>query len=248
MIARSRGPVNGPVWLHAARMGDDGQAMRHALPLAIGLVAALALPLPAQARGGNKPKRKGGQAEVMVGASACVPGKGDCKAEGFGDTAPSVGMAFDIGWRAHPAFFVGAGYGIGWFNPTWQDATGRAFKSAFNQGVFGILRAYIPVWRIDIGFEIAPGWSRQTFVNRSLHPDGGHGRNYSQGFALRPGFSLDIWLGKHVFIGGKLDFVFNFHNETCLKTKTTRDCSIGGDFRQTRVHQLIGGVHVGGSF
>src|SRR5690606_12906539 len=152
LIARSRGPVNGPVWLHAARMGDDGQAMRHALPLAIGLVAALALPLPAQARGGNKPKRKGGQAEVMVGASACVPGKGDCKAEGFGDTAPSVGMAFDVGWRAHPAFFVGAGYGIGWFNPTWQDATGRAFKSAFNQGVFGILRAYIPVWRIDIGF------------------------------------------------------------------------------------------------
>jgi hypothetical protein len=204
-------------------------------------LVALALPTEAQAR--NKPKRRGGQAEVMVGASSCIPGKGDCKDETYGSSKPSVGMAFDIGWRAHPAFFLGAGYGIGWFNPTWETDAGRQFRTAYNQGVFGILRAYIPIWRIDIGFELAPGWSRQTFVSK-----GGGSRNYSQGFALRPGLSLDIWLGKHFFIGGKLDFIFNFHNETCLKTKTMRDCSIGDDFRQTRVHQLIGGVHVGGSF
>jgi hypothetical protein len=55
-------------------------------------------------------------------------------------------------------------------------------------------------------------------------------------------------LGRHVFIGGKVDFIFNFHNETCLKTSSMRDCTIGDNFRQTRVHQLIGGVHVGGSF
>jgi hypothetical protein len=220
---------------------------RHSAPLlAAGLAAGLfaLAPTDAHARGGkNKPKRKGGQAEVMVGASACVPGKGECKDETLGSTKPSVGMAFDIGWRAHPAFFIGAGYGIGWFNPTWETATGREFRSAYNQGVFGILRAYIPIWRIDIGFEVAPGWSRQTFVNK-----GGGARNYSQGFALRPGLSLDIWLGRHVFIGAKVDFIFNFHNENCLKTSSMRDCTIGDDFRQTRVHQLIGGVHVGGSF
>lgn len=224
---------------------------RPALPLTFGLVfgpvfvllAALALPHEAHAGSGNKPKRKGGQAEVIAGASACIPGKGECKAEGFGDSAPSVGMAFDIGYRVHPAFFIGAGYGIGWFNPRWETLDGREFRSAYNQGVFGILRTYIPIWRIDIGFELAPGWSRQTFVNRS---DRAH--NYSQGFALRPGLSLDIWVSKHVFIGGKLDFIFNFHNETCVKTKSTRDCSIDSDLRQTRVHQLIGGVHVGGTF
>jgi hypothetical protein len=212
--------------------------------LAAGLVATLVLPAQADARkGGNKPKRKGGQAEAMVGASACIPGKGECKDETVGSTSPSVGMAFDIGWRAHPTFFIGAGYGIGWFNPTWETETGREFRNAYNQGVFGILRGYIPIWRFDIGLEVAPGWSRQTFVS-----EGSSTRTYSQGFALRPGLSLDIWLGQRVFIGGKLDFIFNFHKESCLKTSSMRDCTIGESSRETRVHQLIGGVHVGGTF
>jgi hypothetical protein len=214
----------------------------------LGLAAALVLvPATAHARKGkdkdNKPKRKGGQAEVMVGASACVPGKGDCKADGLGKTAPSVGMALDVGWRAHPTFFIGAGYGIGWFNPTWQLAGQREFRNAFQQGVFGILRAYVPIWRIDIGFEVAPGWSRQTFVAAS-----GGTRTYSQGFALRPGLSLDIWLGKHVFLGAKVDLIFNFHNELCVKMSGSRTCDIENNLRQARVHQLIGGVHIGGSF
>lgn len=212
--------------------------------LALGSFVALALPTEAHAgRGKNKPQRRGGQAEVMGGASVCIPGKGDCKSEGFGDSKPSVGFAFDLGWRAHKTFFIGGGYGIGWFNPTWTNAMGREFRSAYNQGVFGILRAYIPIWRIDIGFELAPGWTRQTFVSKTSGV-----RNYSQGFALRPGLSLDIWLGRRVFIGGKVDFIFNFHNETCAKTKTSRDCTIGPDFRQTHVHQLIGGIHIGGTF
>jgi hypothetical protein len=216
--------------------------------LILGLTAALfLLPDTAHARRGggkNKPKRKGGQAEIMAGASACIPGKGECKADGLGKTAPSFGMAFDVGWRAHPAFFLGAGYGVGWFNPTWQTATGqREFRNAYQQGVFGILRAYIPVWRIDIGFELAPGWSRQTFVSV-----GGGTKTYSQGFALRPGLSLDIWVGRHVFFGAKVDTIFNFHNELCQKTSSSRMCDIGDNHRQSRVHQLIGGVHIGGSF
>ncbi|KIG16929.1 hypothetical protein DB30_03913 [Enhygromyxa salina] len=214
-----------------------------ALPAVIGLTAALALPQAAQARKNNKPVRKGGQAEVMVGASACIPGKGECTADGLGETAPSVGMAFDVGWRAHKAFFVGAGYSVGWFNPTWQDVGQQEFRSAHQQGVFGILRAYIPIWRLDIGFELAPGWSRQAFVAA-----GGGSRTYSQGFALRPGLSLDIWLGRHVFVGAKVDFTFNFHGEVCEKTKAERVCTIERELRQSRVHQLIGGVHVGGSF
>ena len=217
------------------------------LPALLGLAATLAVPGVAEARKGgradNKPKRRGGQAELMAGASACIPGKGDCRENGFGKTAPSIGMAFDVGWRAHPAFFIGAGYGIGWFNPTWELAGEREFRNAFQQGVFGVLRAYIPIWRIDIGFEVSPGWSRQTFV-----PTTGDARTYSQGFALRPGLSLDIWLGRHVFIGAKVDTIFAFHREVCQKTKTSRDCDLGLDPRQARVHQLIGGVHVGGAF
>jgi hypothetical protein len=222
---------------------------RQRIPLlmpAAGLVAMLALPAQADAAEGegNKPKRKGGQAEAMVGASACIPGKGECRDEALGSTSPSIGMAFDVGWRAHPGFFVGAGYGVGWFNPTWETVAGREFRTAYNQGVFGVLRGYVPIWRVDIGFELSPGWTRQTFVSKSSNI-----RTYSQGFALRPGLSVDIWLGRHLFVGAKLDFVFNFHKEMCLKTESMRDCTIGtGEARDIRAHQLIGGVHVGGTF
>ena len=114
-----------------------------ALGLALGLAAFLALPSLAHARGGkanNKPKRKGGQAEIMAGASACIPGKGECKADGLGNTAPSVGLAIDFGWRAHRSFFLGAGYSVGWFNPTWQTMGSDQFRNAYQQGVFGIIR------------------------------------------------------------------------------------------------------------
>ena len=221
---------------------------RQTLGLALGLAAFLAVPSLAHARGGkkpnNKPKRKGGQAEVMVGASACIPGKGECKSDGLGNTAPSVGMAIDFGWRAHKAFFLGAGYSVGWFNPTWQAMGSEQFRNAYQQGVFGILRGYIPIWRIDLGFEIAPGWSRQTFVAAA-----GSTRTYSQGFALRPGVSLDVWVGRHVFLGAKVDFTFNLHNEVCERSEGMRVCDIEGvSLEQSRVHQLIGGAHVGGVF
>jgi hypothetical protein len=217
------------------------------LALTAGLTAALLLPASAHARRGsggkNQPKRKGGQAELLAGASACIPGRGDCKADGLGRTAPSFGMAFDLGWRAHRTFFIGGGYSVGWFNPTWELDNQAQFRSAFQQGVFGILRAYIPIWRIDIGFEVAPGWSRQTFVAAS-----GNDRTYTQGFALRPGLSFDIWLGRRLFVGAKLDTIFNFHRELCVKTRSERNCTIEDAPRQSRVHQLIGGLHIGGTF
>lgn len=213
------------------------------MPLA---AAALAFtPSSAEARRPNRPngpERRGGQAELMFGASACIPGRGDCRDDRLGRTGPSVGMAFDIGWRAHPAFFIGAGYAVGWFNTTWQVDGEEQFRNAYQQGVFGILRAYIPIWRIDIGFELAPGWSRQTFV-----PTSGP-RQFSQGFALRPGLSLDIWLGRRMFIGAKVDTIFNFHRQVCTRGGGDLTCSTESDSRQARVHQLMGGVHFGGTF
>ena len=212
---------------------------------ASGLAAVLPLLIPnsAHAGEGDKPKRRGGQAEIVAGASACVPGKGDCEAETIGQTAPSVGLAADVGWRVHPAFFIGAGYGIAWFNPTWQLAGRDQYRTAYQQGVFGVLRAYLPIWRIDIGVEVSPGWSRQTFVSANNDR-----RTYSQGFALRPGLSLDIWVGRHVFIGAKVDTIFNFHREVCMRTQSGRTCEIADEPRQSRVHQLVGGVHIGGTF
>ncbi|WP_157595155.1 hypothetical protein [Plesiocystis pacifica] len=203
--------------------------------------------LPATAHAGkkrSKPKRRGGQAEVLAGASACLPGPGDCKDDSLGKTAPSVGMAFDIGYRAHPGFFIGAGYQVGWFNPTWSlEDDQPEFSNAYQQGIFGVLRGYWSLWRFDIGFELAPGWSRQTFVRSE-----GDTRHYSQGFALRPGLSLDIFVSRHVFLGAKADVIFNLHRQICERTGNDTICEGGLDIRQARVHQLIGGVHVGGVF
>lgn len=214
---------------------------RWLLPVVLA-AAAVALPGRAEARKNRKPQRKGGQAELLTGASACVPGKGDCKDDALGRTAPSLGMAANIGYRVNRFFFIGGGYGVGWFNPTWELDGGKQFRNAYQQGVFGVLRGYLPIWRLDLGLELAPGWSRQTFV-----PTSGD-KVFSQGFALRPGLSLDFWLGRRVFVGAKLDMILNFHQQACTKNAKSLACETQSDLRQARVHQLMGGIHFGGTF
>jgi hypothetical protein len=209
------------------------------IPAGIGMTAALAWPTAADAR---EPKRKGLQAETVVGVSACIPGAADCKSESEseGGTRLSGGFGIDLGWRVHPVFLVGAGYTAGWFNPTWRVDGQRIYDNAFQQGVFGVLRAYIPIWRIDIGLELSPGWSRQSFVAAS--PDA---RTYSQGFALRPGASVDFRLFKRMFIGARVDFILAFHKQLCEMQGDDRNCAVAMDVRQLPAHQVIGGVHFG---
>ncbi len=213
---------------------------RLALPF-LGLTAALAWPTAADA----KPERRGGQVDIVLGGSGCIPARGDCKFNnGETLTKGSAGLAFDIGWRAHRAFFMGAGYTIGWFTPTWElEATGaKAYKAAYNQGVFAVLRAYIPIWRIDIGLEVSPGWTQTTFVGESSDT-----RNLSRGFALRPGLSLDFRLGKHLFLGARIDVLLNFHTGFCTKNGS-RDCGPQPTIPQVPIHQVIGGIHFGANF
>jgi hypothetical protein len=225
---------------NAQRLSD---AMRHLAKLSLpvlGMTAALAWPNAASA----KPERKGGQVDILVGGSGCIPARGDCKFDGEGETftKSSVGLAFDIGWRAHRAFFLGAGYTVGWFTPTWQIDGSREYKNAHNQGVFAVLRAYIPIWRIDIGLELSPGWTQTTFVGA-----GSNTRQLSHGFALRPGLSLDFRLGKRLFVGGRLDFLLDFHSRFCTKANE-RMCGNQPTVPQLPVHQVIGGVHFGANF
>jgi hypothetical protein len=204
------------------------------------MTAALAWPNAADAR---EPKRKGGQAEALLGVSDCIPAAGDCESDGAGGTKPSGALGIDLGWRVHPVFFVGAGYTVGWFNPTWKVDGKRLYDDALQHGVFGVLRVYIPIWRIDIGLELSPGWSRQNFVT-----DATDTRTYSQGFALRPGASVDFRLFKRLFIGARVDFILAFHKQLCSMQGSERDCSLEMDVRQLPVHQVIGGVHFGVNF
>lgn len=206
---------------------------------ALGMTAALAWPNAADAR---EPKRSGGQVELIAGGSACIPSEGDCRSDS-GKSGASGALGIDLGWRAHKVFFLGAGYTVGWLNPTWEINNQPIYQNAFQQGVFGVLRVYIPIWRIDIGFELSPGWTRQTFV-----ADGGNGRDYSQGFALRPGASVDFRLGKHLFVGGRIDFLFNFHRRLCSIRGDERNCSGELNIPQLPIHQVIAGVHIGANF
>lgn len=83
--------------------------MRHLATLSLpvlGLSAALAWPSTADAR---EPKRKGGQVDILVGGSGCIPARGDCSFEEDTLTKGSAGLAFDLGWRADKAFFLAAG-------------------------------------------------------------------------------------------------------------------------------------------
>lgn len=210
---------------------------------ALGLAAALAWPNAADAR---DPDRSGGQVDILVGGSGCIPSRaGDCKFDGNGRTLTrgSAGFGFDIGWRAHPAFFLGAGYTIGWLTPIWERQDGhRVYRNAFNQGVFAVLRAYLPIWRFDIGLELSPGWSQTTFVAA-----GSDLRQLSRGFALRPGLSLDFRIGEHMFVGGRVDFIVNLHTRFCTADGDV-DCGNRPRTPQLPVHQVLGGVHFGANF
>lgn len=209
------------------------------------MTAALAWSNAADAR---EPKRTGGQVELVFGGSDCIPAVGECESDGAGGSKPSAALGIDLGWRVHKLFFVGAGYSVGWLNPTWEQNNQRLYQNAYQQGVFGVLRVYIPIWRIDIGVELSPGWSRQTFIAEADDT-----RDYSQGFALRPGASVDFRLGRRLFIGGRVDFLLNFHQRLCTLTEGDRDCSgeptmmMTGP-RKLPVHQVIGGIHFGANF
>jgi hypothetical protein len=208
----------------------------------VAALAAFATPSLAEA---GEPKRSGGQVDILLGGSGCIPARGDCKFEdGTRMTRPSAGLGFDIGWRAHKAFFLGAGYTVGWFTPTWRvgDRNDREFRNAYQQGAFLVLRAYIPVWLFDIGFELSPGWSQATFV-----AEGSNLRQLSHGFALRPGMSFDVRLGRHLYIGARVDFMVNFHSRFCT-ADGSRECGAQPTIRQLPVHQVIGGVHFGANF
>ncbi len=226
--------------------------MRTALliPPALALTAAL-IPNIAEAR---KPdiKRKGGQAELMVGASFCVPGKAKCKLEGdgapgtlTGKTAPMIGVGLNAGYRFHRNFFLGAGYSAGFFNPDYEIEGGKAFSLAAQQTVVAVPRFILPAWRFDFGLEAAPGFSRVVFK-----PKAGSGldKQYTQGFALRPALSIDFFIARQVFLGLRAETIFNFHGKVCRETATEVVCQKKTSTDNAAVHQAILGLHVGGTF
>ena len=212
---------------------------------------ALAALAPASASAADV-KRRGGQVEGTFGASLCIPGKAECKSADTvsGKTGPSFGMGFTLGFRPIKYLLIGGAYNLGFFNPDYKDGPTDVYKSAYQNSLFGVVRAIIPVWRIDIGLELAPGWSRQTFKVRDGVAQTFLGeKQYSQGFALKTAPVVDFFITRQFFVGAKVDFIFNFHKQVCTQsTDGSRACAIKDDNDQASVHQMLVGFHLGGTF
>lgn len=215
---------------------------------AFALSTLMALLNPGAAKASDKFKRKGGQAELMAGGSFCVPGgKVKCSDEQAGDivdggAAPSFGMGFNLGYRFNKWFLLGAGYSVGWFDTDYTVGNDQAYRSALQHTVVGVLRAYIPIWRFDIGFEASPGWSRQVF-----YPDA-NPKQYTQGFVFRPGLVVDFFITRQIFLGAKADVMLNVHNNVCVEEGNTTTCQKKSSTDVAGFHQAILGVHFGGTF
>lgn len=220
--------------------------MRRALPLlALGLFLA-----PAVAHAGPKVKRKGGQGDIAAGATFCVSGQSDCTKTGSlasGSTGPMLGLNANLGYRFNKWFFLGAGYAAGWFNPDFKEGGTDLYKSGWQQGVFAVPRFILPIWRFDFGLEPGLGFSRQAFRVADGSPLQ-YDKEYTQGFAFRPGLTADIFVGRQVFLGARVDITLNAHSKHCIEDSSSVSCDKFQSNDVAGVHQGFVGLHFGGVF
>jgi hypothetical protein len=210
--------------------------------------AALALATPASAK--PNIKRKGGQWGVLLGGSVCLPGRASCSREEaadvtiVGEARPSLGLGAELGYRTGKYLFFGAAYNLGFFDPTYEITDDTNYKIAYQNSVYGVVRPMLPVWRLDFGLDLAPGFSRVAFKREG----GGSDKDYSQGFSFKIGPVIDIFISKRIFLGLKADFLLNAYRKTCVKEGDTTTCHETSEDDVTPVHQVIFGLHVGGTF
>ena len=198
-------------------------------------------------------QRKGGQWGVMLGGSACIPGKAECSRDAVseggitvdGDTRPSFGMNAELGYRFNKWVFAGASYNLGFFDTKYEFSNGTGtgqYKRAYQNSIYGVVRPTLPVWRFDFGLGMGPGFSRQVFVL-----DNGD-RDYSQGFSWVFSPSIDIFVSRRIFVGVKMDLLLNAHTRSCRERGNQTTCLKTRETDLAPVHQTIVGLHVGGTF
>ncbi|MFO0635634.1 MAG: hypothetical protein U0168_22550 [Nannocystaceae bacterium] len=222
-------------------------ATRLALP-AFALAGAMLATSSAEA----KPNitRRGGQFGLTLGGSICMPGQAKCKRADDGSdvtpdgkTRPSFGLGAELGYRIKPWIYAGAQYNIGFFDTQYEVSGAGNFKRAYQNSVYGVIKPILPVWRFDFGLGMGPGFSRQAFLIS------GGDKQYSQGFSWLFSPSIDIFVSRRIFLGVKADILLNGHNKVCHEVGNTTSC-VKHDDRQdlAPVHQMIFGLHIGGTF
>ncbi len=213
---------------------------------AAALLATAGISTDAEARRRPNIQRKGGQWGVMLGGSACIPGKAECTRSEVtvdGDTRGSLGAGAELGYRFNRYVFAGAAYNLGFFDTDYTTDSTSTYKRGYQNSVYGVVRPTLPVWRFDFGLGLGAGFSRQTFKW-----DNGDDKDYSQGFSVLLSPAIDIWVSRRVYIGAKMDLLLNAHGRTCRQRGATTECTDTGRDDIAPVHQMIYGLHVGGTF
>ena len=204
--------------------------------------------------------RKGGQAGIMLGGSACIPGKAKCNRDAVSDggvtldgpNRPSFGGSAELGYRFNKYVFLGAHYNIGFFDVRQLSLSGTPdsgrprstdpVKRGYQNSIYVVVRPTLPAWRFDFGLGVGPGFSRQAF----RHENGD--KSYTQGFSFLISPSIDIWVSKRIFLGAKLDLLLNGHGKTCHQVGNTTQCFKTNNSDLAPVHQMVFGLHFGGTF
>lgn len=221
------------------------------LPLSAAIVLG-GLTLAASDAQAGRPniKRKGGQWGIMLGGSTCIPGKAKCARDNLedggitidGKTRPSFGLGAELGYRLNKWAFVGASYNLGFFDTSYEVNNTDYYKRGYQNSIYGVFRPIVAAWRFDFGLGMGPGFSRQVFVTEDGNKD------YSQGFSWKFAPTIDLFVSRRVFVGAKMDFLLNAHNKTCRQEGGTSVCNATQDRDIAPVHQMLFGIHLGGTF
>jgi hypothetical protein len=192
-------------------------------------------------------ERDGGQIEGLVGGSNCLPGKVACRHDNdtlSGHTRGSFGGGVSLGWRAARWFFIGGAYRFGLLRPDYETfGLDADYRWGAQHTIVALARPILPIWRFDLGVNIGPGFSRQVF----RYDDRGY--DYTQGFTFLTGPTIDVFITRHMFLGFEADFIFNVHDKTCQRRGGDTTCHDGRRSTDLApVHQVIYGLHVGGTF
>lgn len=222
-------------------------ATLRSLSIAAAVIASQAVATPASA----DPNRRGIQVEGMIGGAGCLDGRVDCERDEpddllSGRSRPSFGTGVALGVRPLRWLMVGGLYRWGMFDPAYRSDGQDTYRWSGQHTAAVFVRPIIPIWRVDLGLNIAPGYSRQVFRRH-----GPVDRDYSQGFALLTGPTVDIFVTEHLFLGGEVDLIFNTQRRACQRREQGTTCFDIGDGDQPSpapTHQLLFGFHIGGTF
>lgn len=218
---------------------------RRLLPSAI-MMTTLAVGLAWTSEAAAETQRRGIQVEGMIGGAACLPGRAPCRQEGLtfdGRTRPSFATGAALGFRPFKWLMVGGLYRLGMLNPDYRVDAGSSYRWAAQHTFAVMMRPILPIWRFDLGLNIAPGYGRQVFRMRD-----GSDRDVSQGFSFLFGPTVDVYVARRLFVGAEVDFILNTQKKVCERREGATTCTTTPERRITPTHQVLFGLHAGMTF